>query len=366
MYPGVSMFHNLKRRGLRVFIVFAAQLVSLNFGGNFASATESAAPVMVIASPAIKLQRFANTTVHLPRVPGGSGYATDPAFPLLQFAEPIGLTAPPSETNRLFVIEKPGRIAVITNLFEPTRTVFLDITNRVFFEQESGLLGLAFHPQYASNGFFYVTYTFSTNGGFDGVFIRLARFQVSSQDPNLALPDTEVPLLTQFDGDPWHEGGDLHFGPDGYLYASFGDGGQFGVETVQHIDRDFFGGILRIDVDKRAGSLPPNPYRGVIGDFAIPPDNPFVGATRFNGAPLDPGRVRTEYFAVGLRNPWRFSFDPLTQDLYSNDTGSSFREEINLIFKGVNYGWPFDEGSLTLTNVFGEAIRPSELLFRRH
>src|SRR5262249_40631018 len=175
------------------------------------------------------------------------------------------------ETNRLFVIEKPGRIAVITNLTEPTRTVFLDITNRVFFEQESGLLGLAFHPQYASNGFFYVTYTFSTNGGFDGVHIRLARFQVSPQDPNQALPDSELPLITQFDGDPWHEGGDLHFGPDGYLYASFGDGGQFAIENVQHIDRDFFGGILRIDVDKRPGSLPPNPYRGVVGDYAIPP-----------------------------------------------------------------------------------------------
>ncbi|MCI0540927.1 MAG: PQQ-dependent sugar dehydrogenase [Verrucomicrobiales bacterium] len=294
-------------------------------------------------------------------MPGGSGYGIDSAFPLVQFAEPIGLTAPPGETNRLFVIEKPGRIVVVTNLLAPTRTVFLDITNRVFFEQESGLLGLAFHPQYASNGYFYVTYTFSTNGGFNGVHLRLARFQVSPQDPNQALAESEWPLITQFDGDPWHEGGGLQFGPDGYLYASFGDGGQFGIESVQHIDRDFFGGMLRIDVDKRAGSLAPNPYRGVIGDYAIPADNPFVGAIQFYGVPVDPSRARTEFYVVGLRNPWRFSFDPSTKLLYSNDTGGSLREEVNLIFKGVNYGWPFDEGSLTVTNAFGEAARPSEL-----
>ena len=280
----------------------------------------------------------------------------------LTLAEPIGFASPPGETNRLFILEKPGRIVVITNLLKPTRTVFLDIADRVFHDEESGLLGIAFHPEYAENGQFFVTYTFSSDNTFRGVHLRLARFETSPTNPNLALPDSELPLFTQFDGDPWHEGGDLRFGSDGYLYVSTGDGGQFGSKNVQRIDHDFFGGILRLDVDKRPGNLPPNHHPRGTDNYAIPADNPFVDATTFNGIPVQLDRVRTEFYAVGLRNPWRFSFDPMTGDLYSNDTGSNFREEVNVIYKGVNYGWPFTEGSLTLTNVYSGGRKPETLL----
>src|SRR5258705_6485170 len=122
------MSQNLKRCGCFLLISLAAHLVSLHAEIDVGSAAESSIPAPASASPAIKLKRFANTTIHLPKVPGGSGYATDPAFPLLQFAEPVGITSTPGETNRLFIMEKPGSIAVITNLLEPTRTVFLDIT----------------------------------------------------------------------------------------------------------------------------------------------------------------------------------------------------------------------------------------------
>lgn len=307
------------------------------------------------------IYRFPNLTIQVPRVPGGFRYTTDVAYPMV-FKEPVGFAVPPGETNRLFVLEKPGRIITVTNLAKPNRTVFLDISDRVFHEQESGLLGLAFHPNFAANGRFFVTYTFSSNGSFDGVNFRLSRFTRSPLNPNIALPDTELPLFTQFDGDPWHEGGDLRFGPDGYLYISMGDGGQLGFQNVQRIDRFLFGGILRIDVDKRPGNLAPNPHPGGMVNYSIPADNPFVGASAFNGVPVDMGRLRSEFYAVGLRNPWRFSFDSSTGDLYSNDTGSSFREEVNLILKGANYGWPFTEGSLTHTNLLAAGLKPKNLL----
>jgi len=260
------------------------------------------------------------------------------------------------------VVEKRGRVAVITNLTAPTRSVFLDLSDRVYFEQECGLLGIAFHPEFKTNRYFYVTYTYSTNNADLGIHIRLSRFQASATDPNQAVPESELPLLTQYDGDPWHQAGDLHFGPDGYLYCSIGDGGQWGIENAQRIGQNFFSGILRLDGDKRPGSLLPNPHPGGTTNYAIPPDNPFAGVTRFNGAVVDPAQVRTEFFAVGLRNPWRFSFDLATGELYANDTGSSYREEVNLILKGANYGWPYEEGTVTHSHLLPNGNKPASWL----
>ena len=140
----------------------------------------------------------------------------------------------------------------------------------------------------------------------------------------------------------------MHFGPDGYLYISVGDAEHNvpGNDFTQTIDRDFFSGILRIDVDKRRGNFPANPHPAVADNYRVPPDNPFLGATSFNGKPVDPIKVRTEFFAVGLRNPWRFTFDSQSGELYCNDVGGDFREEINLILRGGNYGWNFFEGTL--------------------
>jgi glucose/arabinose dehydrogenase len=291
--------------------------------------------------------REPNTTLRLPPVPPTYGFALTPAFPGLSFSAPMALTAPPGETNQLFVVERTGRIQVITNLTAPNQSLFLDISARVNTSGEGGLLGLAFHPGYQTNGWFFVYYTLtaSTSAG-TGFHDRLARFERSASNPFQASPASEVPLITQLDEASNHNGGDIHFGPDGYLYVALGDEGGAGdaYRNSRRIDRDFFAAILRLDVDQRPGSLAPNSHPAVGTGYAIPPDNPFVGATSFNGAAVDPADVRTEFWAVGLRNPWRMSFDPVTGWLYAGDVGQGAWEEINLIQRGGDYGWNYREG----------------------
>jgi glucose/arabinose dehydrogenase len=283
----------------------------------------------------------------MPEKPPAVSYTTSNAFPGLSFVWPAGMVIPPGETNRLFVIEQQGRIAVITNLANPTRTVFLDISDRVIYGSEEGLLALAFHPGYATNGYFYVWYTSPIDLRHD----RLSRFEVDPNNPARALPETEQILINQRDEAENHNGGELLFGPDdGYLYLSIGDeGGSAALDNMQRIDNNFFSGVFRIDVDKRPGSIPPNPHpantiNGTI-NYAVPPDNPFIGITSFNGRTVNPNNVRTEYWAVGLRNPWRMSFDPPTGLLYCADVGSTDTEEVNVITRGGNYGWNYFEGT---------------------
>ncbi|HKS35814.1 MAG TPA: PQQ-dependent sugar dehydrogenase [Verrucomicrobiae bacterium] len=292
-------------------------------------------------------QRVANTTLQMPASPATFGFASTNAFGNLLFTNPVCITSPPGETNRLFVLEKRGRIVAITNLAAPTRTIFMDITSRVVsggdtdVGNEQGLLGMAFHPGYATNRYFYLFYT-TTGTRRD----RLSRFEISPTDPNQGMINPEVVLIDQVDEAGNHNGGDLHFGPDGYLYVSLGDegGGNDQFNNSQTITKDFFAGILRIDVDKRPGNLAPNAHAAATTNYAVPADNPFVGATNFNGATVNPAQVRTEYWAVGLRNPWRMSFDPVTGWLYCGDVGQNQREEIDIIVRGGNYGWAYREG----------------------
>lgn len=314
---------------------------------SLAAAFASPVPAAVV--------RTAATSLQLPSTPPATAYATTPAFPGLTFTQPVALVTPPGETRRLFIVEKTGRIVVISDVTatNPTRAVFLDLTTRVQVStnanDERGLLALAFHPNYAVNGEFFVWYTVdATTAAGSGLHNRLARFRVSPTDPNAADLSSEQPLLTQRDEANNHNGGELLFGPDGYLYLSLGDEGgandQF--RNSQRIDRDFFAGILRLDVDRRPGSLPPNAHPAVhAGTYAIPADNPFVGATFFNQAAVNPSAVRTEFWATGLRNPWRMAFDAATGQLWCADVGQNSREEINLITRGGNYGWDFREGT---------------------
>ena len=270
------------------------------------------------------------------------------AFPGVSFSNPVGIASPPGETNRLFVVQQGGSIIVISNLDVPTATTFLNLNPRVTAGIESGLLGMAFHPGYATNRYFYLFYTYKTNIAAQIYWDVLSRFQTSASDPNQADTNSEVRLFTQVDRAENHNGGDLHFGPDGYLYVSVGDEGKEDpYHNGQRIDSNLFSGILRIDVDKRPGSLSPNPSPtfAVTTNYTIPPDNPFVGATNFNGLPVDPGHVRTEFWAVGLRNPWRFSFDSLTGSLYCGDVGQDAYEEIDILARGGNGGWPYYEGN---------------------
>ena len=297
--------------------------------------------------------RTGNTTLNLPPTTTTHGYHTENAFGDMTFDFPMTVVTPPGENRRMFVVEESGAIVVITDPDAPTRNVFLDISDRISYgrpEDEGGILGLAFHPQYAANGFFYVYYLCNTATA-DGVgrHDRLSRFSRSRNDPNKADPSSEVILFSQYDEKFNHNGGTILFGPDGYLYLSLGDEGHPDdiYDNAQRIDKDFFSAVIRIDVDKKAGNLPPNPHPALGGkiNYWVPKDNPFVDATSFNGKAVDKDKVRTEFYAVGIRSPWRMYWDFPSSTLYLSDVGENAGEEINVITKGGNYGWPYRLGN---------------------
>lgn len=248
---------------------------------------------------------------------GPPTYKAVEAFPKLSFKRPVDLQYPPDSTNRIFVVEQAGIISVFPN--DPdaeTKETFLDIRAKVDDGgNEEGLLGLAFHPDYKTNGFFYVNYTASSPNR-----TVISRFKVSDSNPNQADPGSEAELLTFTQPYSNHNGGQVSFGPDGYLYIATGDGGSGGDPQENGQDRStLLGKILRIDVD--------NPEGGK--QYGIPPDNPFA----------DNDQYRPEIYAYGLRNPWRFSFDPASGRLWAGDVGQNAWEEIDIIEKGGNYGW---------------------------
>jgi uncharacterized repeat protein (TIGR03806 family) len=240
------------------------------------------------------------------------------AFPNLSFNSPIWLTYPPDGSDRVAVLEQIGKVHIFPN--DPavsSTTVFLDLTGVTSYLGENGLLGLAFHPDYRNNGYFYIYYAKDKD-------TVLSRWQVSS-DPNVADPTSEQIMLEIEQAYYGHNGGTLAFGPDGKLYLSVGDGGSAHDpdDNAQDLSK-LLGSILRLN-----------------SDGTIPSDNPFVGGT--NGE-------RGEIWAYGLRNPWRMSFDPVTGELWCGDVGQDRSEEVNLIRKGGNYGWPIYEGTLAHKN----------------
>jgi len=285
-----------------------------------------------------QIVRQPNSTLRLPQVPGAPGYRLVDALQL-QFTNPVALASPRSDTNRLFIAELPGRVVVVTNLMAPTRTVFLDLTSSTVLGGEQGLLSLAFHPDYLRNGRFFVH---RVAWGKAGRELRLSEFRASAADP-AAADTSETVILSQRVSGFAHFGGDLHFGRDGYLYGSVGDGGSAEANS-QRMDGAIFSGIFRIDVDGRTDSAPPNPLPDAVQNYRVPSDNPFLGATEFLGKPVEASRVRTEFWAVGLRNPFRFSFDAATGDLWVGDVGHQSFESIFLSGRGVNHGWGFLEG----------------------
>ncbi len=291
-----------------------------------------------------------NTSIDLPDRPKWLSYATADRFPTVRFNQPVQIVFPPEEDNaRMFVVEKIGRVVVISNRDKPEPTTFLNLGIKVYNYSESGLLSLAFHPNYKDNGRLFIYYVAQEwNGTGWDYFNRLSELSVDPEDPNSALPDSEKIIINQPDKHYDHNGGGMLFGPDGYLYLSIGDEGEFYdiLGNGQKLDKNLFAGMIRIDVDKRQGNPLPNPHVASSDHYAIPSDNPYLNLREFQGIELEPDKVRTEFYAIGMRNPWRFSFDPLTGKLYSGDTGDHTREEINEIVLGGNYGWPKREGSL--------------------
>lgn len=258
-------------------------------------------------------------------IPGAVAQVTlERAFPNLSFTRPVDVQHAGDGSQRLFVVEQNGVIRVLPNAASVSMAdmqVFLDIRSQVRrFGGEEGLLGLAFHPNYATNGYFYVYYSAS-----NPVRSVLSRFTASSSNPNQADLSSEQVILEVAQPFPNHNGGQIGFGPDGYLYVALGDGGSAG-DPEEHSEnaQTLLGSILRLDVDTASSTAP----------YAIPPDNPFVGNT---------DGFREEIYAYGLRNPWRFSFDAATGDLWTADVGQNRFEEINIVEAGKNYGWDLVE-----------------------
>ncbi len=301
--------------------------------------------------------RIANGSLNVPSAPPPTVYELQEAFPSISFNQPLCLRTPPGETNRLFICQKGGLLRVITNLANASSaSTFLNLPTllngrgeALSTSSEQGLLGLAFHPGYATNRFFFIYYSVNSSGV---TYERLSRFMTREDNPNLADTSSEVILFQQADTAGNHNGGDLHFGPDGYLYISLGDGGDQNDSQghAQKINDGFFAAIARIDVDRRPENLEPNPFSGVplysgFAAYKVPTDNPYVGATNFLGTTVNPNTVRTELYAVGFRNPWRFSFDMVTSNLWCGDVGQGLWEEVNIVTNGGNYGWAFREGT---------------------
>jgi glucose/arabinose dehydrogenase len=231
---------------------------------------------------------------------------------------PVDFQSARDGTGRLFIVEQGGTIRIVKGK-KLLPTPFLNISSIIVSGGETGLLGLAFHPSYKTNGRFFVNYTRRVNGQLQTV---IAEYHVSAANPNLADPNSGQVLL--FFDQPFdnHNGGQIAFSPDGFLYIGTGDGGSGGDPqgNGQKLTT-LLAKMLRIDIDHGA------PY-------TIPADNPFVGVS---GA-------RTEIWAYGFRNPWRFAFDKMSKRLFVGDVGQGAWEEVDLVTKGGNFGWVIMEG----------------------
>ena len=256
-------------------------------------------------------------TENINTAPASGKYKLAIAFPGLEFEQPVELTSPEDGTDRIFVVAQKGIIHVAPNTPNVKNApVFLDISDKVESGGEKGLLGLAFHPYYKSNGYFYVNYT--TGSPLETV---ISRFKVSASNQDVADPKSEVVLLRYRQPYDNHNGGKVAFGNDGFLYIAVGDGGSGGDPGNRAQNRkELLGKILRIDVDKPSGNRA----------YGIPADNPFAANKEGN---------REEIYAFGMRNPWRFTFDHPTGNLWAGDVGQNKIEEVDIIEKGGNYGW---------------------------
>ena len=263
--------------------------------------------------------------------------------------ENVGVRHAGDGSGRLFVINQNGIIRIVDNQDNLLTTPFLDISNKVRCCGERGLLGLAFHPDYAQNGYFFVNYTKESPDLGDTI---IERYQVSAQNPNIANDQSGTVLMRIIQDYSNHNGGNILFGPDGYLYIGMGDGGSGGdPENRGQTLGSALGKMLRIDVDNN--SAPNHPAPALFEDPACPQDGNNYAIPATNPYANTQGAC-PEIWAWGLRNPWRWSFDKLTGDLIIGDVGQNAWEEINFQAAsstgGENYGWNCREGAHTYIN----------------
>lgn len=278
--------------------------------------------ILVSSLAILVLGAYWLVTTNGPNPGNGNGdkeYMIENAFPNLSFNQPVGLKDSEDGSGNFFVIELDGRVWRIGNeSTTSTKELFLDISVNITGTGEGGLLGFAFHPDFHVNGLFYVSYTLKPSGN-----TRISQFSMNETNPDNVNMSSEKIILDVVQPFSNHNGGDITFGPDEFLYISLGDGGGSGDPYGNGQNRStLLGTILRIDVD--SGS----PY-------AIPVTNPFHGNT---------DGYMEEIFAFGFRNPWRMSFDAITGILWVGDVGQASWEEINVVENGKNYGWNTMEG----------------------
>lgn len=303
-----------------------------------------------------------------------TGWSAQDAFPSLSFDNPTFIVAQP-RSDRLCVGSQQGVIHTLVNSASTTtKAVFLDLTDVTQGAYDSGMMGFAFHPDFGlagspNRGYVYVSYSFSPEPVNDvnapsttPSYNRLSRFTVPD-GAEAADRNSELVLINQYDRHLWHNGGGMFFGPEGFLYLTTGDEGDYGnpYNQGQRIIGGLFGGVLRIDVDRDSSRSHPirrQPLSGVTPptgwpasytqNYYIPNDNPWLNTG---------GTVLEEYFALGFRSPHRITYDATTNRIWLGDVGQSAREEVNIIEKGGNYQWGFMEGTLA-----GPSARPTTVI----
>jgi uncharacterized repeat protein (TIGR03806 family) len=288
--------------------------------------------------------RPSNTTCLAGDAPSNNfSLAVSRVFPTLTFTQPIAMLQEPGNNARWYVVEKTGAVRVFDNSATPgTPALFINLASRLTsdpndFQDERGLLGMAFHPNYPTDPRVYFFYT-GTSPGL-GLVDRVSQFRLRNDGSNTLDPASELEILNVDDPAENHNGGHLAFGPDGLLYIGVGDGGG-GYDPFEPIGNGqnlntLLGKMLRIDVSAATAGAP----------YTIPPSNPFAGGARCTNLTLPTGAICPEIYAYGLRNPWRWSFDRVSGELWLNDVGQQTREEVDRIVLGGNYGWRCREGS---------------------
>ncbi|MGD8811315.1 MAG: PQQ-dependent sugar dehydrogenase [Thioalkalispiraceae bacterium] len=326
--PGIANFTDASAAQTSVSFT---EIGSYELGVEATSNSEAATDNLLITvnlkaagSPGLSM-RPANATecIAPPSPPVASSILLENPYPNLPALNtPLAMYMAPGDSSYWYVVQQTGQvIRFANNPAVNSTTTFIDISDRVEYYGEMGLLGMAFHPDYANNGYVYLSYN-NTDSGRDS---RISRF---TRVGDVLDPSSEVIILTLTQPSTNHNGGQIMFGPDGYLYIGLGDGGGSYDTYANGQNTDtLLGALLRIDVGD-----------GSSGSYTIPPDNPFAAS---GGAP--------EIFAYGLRNPWRWSFDRQTGDIWAGDVGQGSYEEIDIITKGANYGWPIMEGPNCVT-----------------
>ena len=272
-----------------------------------------------------------------------SGYRFEALWPHMDWTGPNRPQGITSRDGAVYVSCRYGRVWRVSNpgsRAAATRSLIVNFTTHAV--GDSGFGGFEFHPD-GRSFFTFATEPRPETGATNHAILRRWPFNQAAPDAPIPLSSSAV-LLDMPKRADQHAGGLLRFGPDGYLYVTLGDEGGQGdpFDNTQRIDRDFFSAVLRIDVDGRPGSITPNPHPSIVGQYWVPNDNPWVGATSFNGAPVDPSKVRTEFWAVGFRNPATGGFGP-NRKLYLGDVGGSKWESAREVTAGSNHGWrPFE------------------------